>query len=191
VLFLDEIGEMPMGLQAKLLRFLDSGEFRRVGSNKALRVDVRVIAATNKELVGLVKAGAFREDLYYRLNVINITVPPLRERPDDIPGLSVYFLKKYSRKLSKEIDGIKQAAMETLKNYKWPGNVRELENVIERAVILCDSKMIGTEDLAVQASSISQNKAALPRLKISKRITSSECSEKQTATSPGQARSSI
>lgn len=150
-LFLDEIGEMPLGPQAKLLRFLDSGEFRRVGSNKALVVNVRLITATNKKLAELVKKGEFREDLYYRLNVINIQVPPLRERPDDIPGLAVHFLKKYSREMSKQIKEFTPRAIETLSTYAWPGNVRELENVIERAVILSDAESIDFEDLSMPA----------------------------------------
>ncbi|SPQ01040.1 Acetoacetate metabolism regulatory protein AtoC [Candidatus Sulfobium mesophilum] len=150
-LFLDEIGEMPLGPQAKLLRFLDSGEFRRVGSNKALVVNVRLITATNKKLAELVKKGEFREDLYYRLNVINIQVPPLRERPDDIPGLAVHFLKKYSREMSKQIKEFTPRAIETLNTYAWPGNVRELENVIERAVILSDAESIDFEDLSMPA----------------------------------------
>jgi len=148
-LFLDEIGEMPLGLQAKLLRFLDSGEFRRVGGNKTLTVDVRVIAATNRDLTELIREGRFRQDLYYRLNVININIPPLRERREDIPELSRYFLKKYSQKLSKSILGFTREALEILINYPWPGNVRELENVIERAVILCDSENIGPESLSI------------------------------------------
>lgn len=148
-LFLDEIGEMPLGLQAKLLRFLDSGEFRRVGGNKTLSVDVRVIAATNKDLSDLIRTGGFRQDLYYRLNVINITIPPLRERKEDIPELSLYFLKKYGQKLSKEISGFTPEATEALGSYDWPGNVRELENIIERAVILCDSGNISAEDLSI------------------------------------------
>jgi two-component system response regulator AtoC len=150
-LFLDEIGEMPLGLQAKLLRFLDSGEFRRVGSNRPLKVDVRVIAAMNKDLAALVKAGQFREDLYYRLSVINVTIPPLRERKEDVPELASYFLRQYSQKLSKSISGFRPAAREALTRYHWPGNVRELENVIERAVILCEAEEIGTEDLSVPA----------------------------------------
>jgi DNA-binding NtrC family response regulator len=148
-LFLDEIGEMPLALQAKLLRFLDSGEFRRVGGNKALKVDVRVIAATNRDLAGLIQAGGFRQDLYYRLNVINISIPPLRERRDDIQELSLHFIKKYSRKLSKSVAVLDPAAGGLLSAYAWPGNVRELENVIERAVILCDSEMLRVEDLAL------------------------------------------
>src|SRR5574337_2143548 len=138
-LFLDEIGEMPIGLQAKLLRFLDSGEFRRVGGNKTLAVDVRVIAATNKDLAAIIKACNFREDLYYRLNVINITIPPLRERKEDIVELSRHFLKKYAKKLSKPLADFTPEAVELLSAYRWPGNARELENVIERAVIVCEA----------------------------------------------------
>ncbi len=148
-LFLDEIGEMPVGLQAKLLRFLDSGEFRRVGGNKALHVDVRVIAATNKDLPAMIKTGNFREDLYYRLNVINITIPPLRERKEDITELSRHFLEKYARKLAKHVRDFTAESLELLIAYRWPGNVRELENVVERAVIVCESGTIGAEDLSI------------------------------------------
>ncbi len=150
-LFLDEIGEMPLGLQAKLLRFLDSGEFRRIGSNKTLSVDVRVIAATNKDMAELVKRGSFREDLYYRLNVINISIPPLRERREDIPELSDFFLDRYCSKMSKSITGFSPDAMDALMRYRWPGNARELENVIERAVILCDNSLIEKTDLSIPA----------------------------------------
>jgi len=163
-LFLDEIAEMPLTLQAKLLRFLDSGEFRRVGGNKMLNVDVRVIAATNKELEDLIKAGRFREDLYYRLNVINITIPPLRERKEDIPELADYFLKKYSRKLSKDITSFNPEAVGMLHNYQWPGNVRELENVIERAVIVCDSNKIRHEDLSIPAAYAATEKSSTQSL---------------------------
>jgi DNA-binding NtrC family response regulator len=150
-LFLDEIGEMPLGLQAKLLRFLDTGEFRRVGGNKILTVDVRVLAATNRDLRAPIKEGRFREDLYYRLNVINVTIPPLRDRREDIAELADYFLEKYSRKLSKGIGGFRPEVQESMMGYAWPGNVRELENVIERAVILCDSDNIGPDDLSIPA----------------------------------------
>jgi two-component system response regulator AtoC len=153
-LFLDEISEMPVALQPKLLRFLDSGEFRRVGGNKTLRVDVRMIAATNKDLSLLIKNGDFREDLYYRLNVINVALPPLRERKEDIAELAAYFLIKYSQKLSKSIAGFTDGASELLGGYSWPGNVRELENVIERAVILCESDQIGADDLSISSSSM-------------------------------------
>jgi DNA-binding NtrC family response regulator len=163
-LFLDEIGEMPAGLQPKLLRFLDSGEFRRVGGNKTLRVDVRMIAATNKDLSLLIKTGSFREDLYYRLNVINVTIPPLRERKEDIAGLAEHFLKKYSLKLSKSIAGFTTEAQELLIGYKWPGNVRELENVIERAVILCECDQIGAEDLSISSYSAVAEMSVNPSL---------------------------
>ncbi len=150
-LFLDEIGEMPIGLQAKLLRFLDSGEFRRVGGNKNLRVDVRVIAATNKDLSAAIKTGGFREDLYYRLNVINIAIPPLRERREDIDELARHFLAKYAKKLAKPLTDFTAEALELLSGYRWPGNVRELENVIERAVIVCEAGAIGAEDLSISS----------------------------------------
>ncbi len=163
-LFLDEIGEMPIALQAKLLRFLDSGEFRRVGGNKALRVDVRVIAATNKDLQAMIKAGAFREDLYYRLNVINITIPPLRERRDDIDALARYFLQKYAKKLAKQVKDFTQEALELLSAYRWPGNVRELENVIERAVIVSDGTSIGAEDLSISSYAAVAEMAVNPSL---------------------------
>jgi len=153
-LFLDEIGEMPIGLQAKLLRFLDSGEFRRVGGNKALTVDVRLIAATNKDLAAMIKRGMFREDLYYRLNVINITLPPLRERKEDIAALARHFLQQYAKKLDKSITDLTSDALELLAGYHWPGNVRELENVVERAVILCESDLLGAEDLSVPTPAV-------------------------------------
>jgi len=152
-LFLDEIGELPFSLQAKLLRFLDAGEFRRVGGNKSLRADVRLIAATNKDLLAMIKSGTFREDLYYRLNVINITIPPLRERKEDVNDLARYFLKKYAKKLGKSITAFTTEVMELLSSYRWPGNVRELENVIERAVIVCETDTIGAEDLSLSSYS--------------------------------------
>ncbi len=148
-LFLDEIGEMPIALQAKLLRFLDSGEFRRVGGNKALRLNVRLITATNKDLTVLIKAGRFREDLYYRLNVITVALPPLRERKEDIPSLARHFLGKYAKKLAKTIADISPEAVELLLGYHWPGNVRELENVIERAVILCEAETLDPDCLSI------------------------------------------
>ena len=135
-IFLDEIGDLPLDLQAKLLRVLQEGEFERLGNPKTLKVDVRVIAATNRELEQLARCGGFRPDLFYRLNVFPIRLPALRERVEDIPLLIRYFVKKYGAKFGKHIDSIPQAAIETLKAYPWPGNVRELENVIERAMIL-------------------------------------------------------
>ncbi len=135
-LFLDEIGEIPQTTQVRLLRALQEGEIIPVGSSEVRRVDVRIIAATNKELDKLVEQGKFREDLYYRINVINISMPPLRERKGDIDLLVMHFIKKYNERNSKQIEGIDRATMQLLYNYSWPGNVRELENAIERAVIL-------------------------------------------------------
>jgi two-component system, NtrC family, response regulator AtoC len=163
-LFLDEIGEMPIGLQAKLLRFLDSGEFRRVGGNKALTVDVRLIAATNKDLTAMIKKGTFREDLYYRLNVINITIPPLRERKEDIAALARHFLKQYAKKMGKSITDLKPDALDLLAGYHWPGNVRELENVVERAVILCETDLLGGEDLSVPSMAVINELGTNPSL---------------------------
>lgn len=134
-IFLDEIGELPVALQAKLLRVLQDGEFERVGSSITIKVDVRVIAATNRNLEEDVKAGRFRKDLWYRLNVFPITVPPLRDRVEDVPLLVQHFIEVYARKMGKDIRTVPEKAMRKLKQYHWPGNVRELENVIERAVI--------------------------------------------------------
>ncbi len=135
-IFLDEIGDLPLELQPKLLRVLQEGEFERVGGSPTIKVDVRVIAATNRDLEKAVQEGRFRPDLYYRLNVFPIRLPPLRERQEDIPLLVRYFVQKYGTKLGKRIETIPQPTMEALKAYPWPGNIRELENVIERAVIL-------------------------------------------------------
>ena len=134
-IFLDEIGELPLGLQAKLLRVLQSGEFERLGSSKTLKAEVRVIAATNRNLEDEVRQGRFREDLWYRLNVFPITVPPLRQRREDIPLLVQAFVARFAKRVGKEITKIPAATMESLCQYQWPGNIRELENVIERAVI--------------------------------------------------------
>ncbi|MCP4340603.1 MAG: sigma-54-dependent Fis family transcriptional regulator, partial [Desulfobulbaceae bacterium] len=134
-IFLDEIGEMPPDLQAKLLRVLQEGEYERLGGAKTLKVDVRVIAATNRDLEEDVKKGLFRKDLWYRLNVFPITAPPLRERVEDISQLVRHFMERFSRQLKKKITTIPKNVMQQLENYSWPGNVRELENVIERAVI--------------------------------------------------------
>ncbi|MER1696108.1 sigma 54-interacting transcriptional regulator [Proteus mirabilis] len=135
-LFLDEIGDMPIELQPKLLRVLQEREIERLGGNKVIPVDVRLIAATNKDLCELTDEGEFREDLYYRLNVFPIIIPPLRERPEDIPLLAKYFTQKIARRMDRKIDCIPTHALEQLTHYPWPGNVRELENIIERAVIL-------------------------------------------------------
>ncbi|SIN87465.1 sigma-54-dependent transcriptional regulator [Halodesulfovibrio marinisediminis] len=151
-LFLDEVGEIPVSLQPKLLRALQQGEVQRVGSDTVEKVDVRVIAATNRDLPEEVENGNFREDLYYRLNVIALRVPALRERPSDIPLLAEFFVKKYSNKNRKTIKGLAPQAMDTLIRYAWPGNVRELENVIERAVIMTMGEYISTRELPLSLS---------------------------------------
>jgi transcriptional regulator with PAS, ATPase and Fis domain len=145
-LFLDEVGEAASTTQVKLLRFLQDGEIRRVGENEPINVDVRLIAATNQDLEKAIEKGRFREDLFYRLNVIPIHIPPLRQRRDDIPLLITHFLEKYSA-LKKNVDSVSPDAMKILTGYSWPGNVRELENVIERAVILTNRNVILLEDL--------------------------------------------
>jgi len=146
-LFLDEIGDMPPEVQAKLLRVLQDGTFQRVGGTQTLQVDVRVVAATNKELAREVTAGNFRQDLYYRLNVINVALPPLRERRPDIPLLAAHFLRKYAEENQKQVTAIQQEALQRLQAYRWPGNVRELENVMERAVVLAQGTTITVHDL--------------------------------------------
>ena len=157
-LFLDEIGDMPFEVQAKLLRVLQDGTFKRLGGINTLRVNVRVVAATNKELSKEVASERFRQDLYYRLNVITIHLPPLRERLQDIPLLATHFLQKYVRENCKEITAIQQEAIEHLMRYDWPGNVRELENVIERAVVLTKGSIITLADLYLEEQ---QEKAPL------------------------------
>jgi two-component system, NtrC family, response regulator HydG len=146
-LFLDEIGDMPPEVQVKILRVLQDGAFERLGSTRTLRVDVRVVAATNKDLMQEVEAGRFRLDLYYRLNVITLHLPALRERREDIPLLVAHFLRKYAEQNNKEVSGIQQQALQCLQHYDWPGNVRELENVVERAVVLAKEPTIGTSEL--------------------------------------------
>ncbi len=146
-LFLDEIGEMAVNLQAKLLRVLQEREFERVGGTKPIKVDIRVVAATNRALEDAIKEGRFREDLFYRLNVITIKLPPLRERREDIKLLANHFTAKYAQRCKRTIRGITPDALNCLLNYDWPGNVREFENTIERAVVLGSSEMIGVEDL--------------------------------------------
>lgn len=152
-IFLDEIGEISLAMQTKLLRVLQEGEFDRVGGNKTLQTDVRVIATTNKNLEEAIKNKEFRKDLYYRLNVIPLFIPPLRERRDDIPLLAEHFLKRYSIKNRKEVKPISERAMNSLINYSWPGNIRELENVIERALILERGDTISETTLSLNNNS--------------------------------------
>jgi two-component system, NtrC family, response regulator AtoC len=149
-LFLDEIGEISLSTQVKLLRILQEREFERVGGNQTIHVDVRVIAATNRDLREMVAAGKFREDLFYRLNVINLTLPSLKQRPTDVPALAMHFLKHYAHENAKTLTSISDDALAQLTNYGWPGNVRELENVIERAVVLADGERIEASHLPVE-----------------------------------------
>jgi len=146
-LFLDEIGDMSPSTQAKILRVLQEHEFERLGGTRTLRVDVRLIAATNRDLPAMVQAGQFREDLYYRLNVVSIEMPPLRERKDDIVPLALTFIRKFAGELKKKIDGLEPDAQKLLMRYNWPGNIRELENTIERAILLAEGRAIASVDL--------------------------------------------
>lgn len=146
VLFLDEIGDMSLTTQTKLLRVLQEKEFERIGGKETIKVDVRLIAATNKNLLEEIKHNRFREDLYYRLNVVEIALPPLRDRIEDLEDLVEYFLKLFSRKYKKENITISSEAMHVLRNYSWPGNIRELRNVIERAVVLSHGNVIEPQD---------------------------------------------
>jgi len=157
--FLDEIGDMKPGLQAKLLRFLQNREFDRVGGTRAIKVDVRVIAATNRDLLQAVKSGAFREDLFFRLNVVTLTVPPLRERTEEIPQLAEFFLKKYCHEAKKPVMRISPQAIKMLTAYSWPGNVRELQNAIERAVVLKTGGTLSPEDFTLQPMDLSTEQA--------------------------------
>jgi formate hydrogenlyase transcriptional activator len=145
-IFLDEVGELPPDTQVKLLHVLQEGEFESVGNSKAIKVNVRVIAATNRELKEAVKAGAFRSDLFYRLNVFPIEAPSLRERKSDIPLLASFFLSRYSKKLGKQIQGVSNDTMERLTKYPWPGNIRELQNVIERAVVVAEGPVVRIDE---------------------------------------------
>ena len=149
-LFLDEIGDLPLDMQTKLLRFLQSGEFQKIGENKVLKSDVRVIAATNVDLLHAIQIGEFREDLYYRLNVINLEIPPLRSRPDDIKVLADYFLEKFGLREGRSGMTLSSKALEALQSYHFPGNVRELGNLLERAVLLCNDPEILADGLNLQ-----------------------------------------
>jgi DNA-binding NtrC family response regulator len=148
-LYLDEIGDLPLHVQVKLLRFLQDKEFYRLGSSRSLRSDVRIIAATNRDLERLMKEDRFRPDLYYRLNVIHLEMPPLRSRKEDIPPLVDLFIQRYGRREAKKISGISREAMTALLSYPYPGNIRELENIIERAVVFCEGETLRSDDLPV------------------------------------------
>jgi DNA-binding NtrC family response regulator len=157
--FLDEVGEMSLGLQSKLLRFLEDKAFKRVGGSQDVRVDVRIIAATNRDLDGEVRAGRFREDLFYRLRVLPITLPPLRERSGDVQQMVEHFSQRFAREFHKPISGISADALATLHSYRWPGNIRELKNAVERAVLLADSDMLRSEDFLMMTPPDAQPQA--------------------------------
>ena len=161
-IFLDEIGEIPLDVQAKLLRVLQEKEFDRVGGKAPIKVDVRVIAATNRNLLQAVADKTFRDDLYYRLNVFPLTTPPLRERQEDIPLLVRFMIDKFAPRLGKPIEGIAAQSLRRLQAYRWPGNIRELENVIERAIILADTAWIEIDPMMLPGSADPSAASALP-----------------------------
>jgi two-component system response regulator AtoC len=167
-LFLDEVGDMSPSTQAKILRVLQEHEFERLGGTRTLRVDVRLIAATNRNLTQMVADGRFREDLFYRLNVVSVEMPPLRDRKEDIPALADFFTRRFANELKKRIDGIESEALKVLMRHNWPGNIRELENVIERAVLLADGGAVGVGDLQIgeptPSSSASGDRATAVRI---------------------------
>lgn len=156
ILFLDEISSMSSDMQAKILRALEERTFRRVGSTTSIQVDVQILAASNKNLPDLIEKGSFREDLYYRLKVINLEIPPLREHPEDIPGLAGHFIKSNNPKMGINIQNMTPGALELLKQYEWPGNIRELRNVIERAMIFCDEATIDLQHLPAEIQNIAE-----------------------------------
>ncbi len=160
--FLDEIGDVPPSIQVKLLRVLQEREFERLGSNKTRHIDVRIIAATNQDLRAALEQGTFREDLYYRLNVVPINIPPLRERKEDIPFLAEHFVRKLAPEVGSRVEAITEAAIQKLLNYHWPGNVRELENVIERSLVLCSGTKLDAADIRLDPGE--RRKASVPFL---------------------------
>jgi formate hydrogenlyase transcriptional activator len=168
-IFLDEVTELPLDTQVKLLRVLQEGEFERVGSSKTLKVDVRVIAATNRDLNEIVRKGTFRADLFYRLNVFPIESPPLRERKSDIPLLVNFFLSRFGKKLGKEVRGVSQKSMDSLSRYHWPGNIRELQNVIERAVITASGPVVQVDDSLLRGGASAVESAAIDTLEHNER----------------------
>lgn len=165
-LFLDEVGDMSASTQAKILRVLQEHEFERLGGTRTLKVDVRIITATNRNLAQMVKDGRFREDLYYRLNVVSVEMPPLRDRKEDIPALAEFFVRRFASELKKRVDTIDGDALRLLTRHQWPGNIRELENVIERAVLLTDGQSVSASDLQIgdQTASTNGERPALVRI---------------------------
>jgi transcriptional regulator with GAF, ATPase, and Fis domain len=176
-IFLDEIGELPAETQIALLRVLQEREFERVGGTGSIRTNVRVIAATNRDLQAAISAGTFRSDLFYRLNVFPIEVPPLRERREDISVLVAYFIDRYARKAGMRIRGINKRSLELLQSYPWPGNIRELQNIIERSVIVCDTEYISVDESWLSRQPLASEPKGRPeegRPEISRRLASRE-----------------
>jgi transcriptional regulator with PAS, ATPase and Fis domain len=201
-LFLDEIGEMSEDLQTKLLRLLESGEYRRLGETTVRNADIRIVSATNKDLAGAVKEGTFRKDLFYRLAAVTLEIPPLRERPDDIPALAEYFLAEFSKVEGRRISGISPEVMRVLMAWDWPGNVRELQNEIRRAVALADSDSEITLDLlspriitALEGSSVDrplqQEMEALQRRRILQALSSADWNKNHAAKRLGLKRTTL
>ncbi|MEI7934680.1 MAG: sigma-54 dependent transcriptional regulator, partial [Chlorobiaceae bacterium] len=156
-LFIDEVGEIPLSLQVKLLRVLQEKTFERIGSNTPLKANARIVAATNRDLEAMVREGTFRQDLFYRLNVVSIRIPPLRDRREDIPPLAEVFVRRFASENNKRIAGISREAMDTLMKYSYPGNVRELENIIQQSVVLSRGETIMVNDLPVRLHEGIQN----------------------------------
>ena len=161
-LFLDEVGDMSPSTQAKILRVLQEHEFERLGGTRTIRVDVRIIAATNRNLASMVAKGQFREDLFYRLNVVSVEMPPLRDRKEDIVALATTFMRRFGGEVKKHVEGIHPEAIKLLLRYNWPGNIRELENAIERAVLLAEDPFIGKHDLHLGELTVAQNRGEVP-----------------------------
>jgi two-component system response regulator HydG len=166
-MFLDEVGDMSPSTQAKILRVLQEHEFERLGGTRTLKVDVRLIAATNRNLAAMVAAGQFREDLFYRLNVVSVEMPPLRERKEDITALAQFFIRKFAGELKRKIEGLAPEAQKLLMRYHWPGNIRELENTIERAVLLTEGPTISADDLRLgETIAVGGNPASTPAVRV-------------------------
>ncbi|MGO9619843.1 MAG: sigma 54-interacting transcriptional regulator, partial [Desulfobaccales bacterium] len=161
-IFLDEIGELPTETQIALLRVLQDQKFERLGGNQAIRADVRVITATNRDLKAAIEAGSFRRDLFYRLNVFPIEIPPLRERKEDIPMLVEYFIDRYASKVGKKIRSVSRKSLDLLQSYPWPGNIRELQNVVERSIIVCDTEQFSVDEHWLVRESCQTHPASQP-----------------------------